>query len=69
MTKKSLSMDVKVGESVSIDGGRTLLTVLEKSGQRARLRFEIDPEVTVRKITPVKTGAEVASRGLQMAPG
>lgn len=37
---RTLYMDVKVGEVLSIDGGRVLITLEEKSGQRAKLRFE-----------------------------
>lgn len=40
--KKSLLMDLKVGQSVSIDDGRIVITLEEKSGQRAKLRFVHD---------------------------
>lgn len=36
---KSLLMDMKVNESICIDGGITI-TLEQKSGQRAKLRFE-----------------------------
>jgi hypothetical protein len=35
---KTLLMDLKVGESISIDGGRVVITLEEKSGQRIKLR-------------------------------
>lgn len=68
MTKKSLSMDVKVGDSVSIDGGRVVITVGEKSGQRARLKFEVDSDVNVQRVSPEKSGADRAARGLSLTP-
>jgi pyruvate kinase len=33
MKTRSLVMDVRVGESVSVDGGRVVVRVGEKSGQ------------------------------------
>ena len=36
---KSLLMDLKVNESICIDGGITV-TLEQKSGQRVKLRFE-----------------------------
>ena len=69
MTKQSLSMDVRVGESVTIDGDRIKLTVEEKSGQRARLRFEVDSSIVVKKAVPVQTGASLARHGVRMNPG
>lgn len=69
MTKQSLSMDVRVGESVAIDGDRITLTVDEKSGQRARLRFEMDASVVVKKVVPAQTGASLARHGVRVNPG
>ncbi len=40
--KKTLLMDLKVGQTLSIDGGRFFITLEEKSGQRAKLRFVHD---------------------------
>ena len=54
---RSLSVDVKRGETLEIDGGRILLTVEEKSGQRARLKLEFVTHTEVRKRPPgVKQG-------------
>ncbi len=61
MTKKTLSMDIKVGESVSIDGGRVVLTLEAKSGQRARLTFQHESDVDVRRKTSASAAA--AARG------
>jgi hypothetical protein len=55
--KRSLSVDVKRGETLEIDGGRILLTLEEKSGQRARLKLEFASHTEVRKRHPgVKQG-------------
>lgn len=62
MTKKTLSMDIKVGESVSIDGGRVLLTLEAKSGQRARITFQHESDVDVRRKAPASAAA-LAARG------
>lgn len=42
MTKRTLFKDLKVGQPLSIDGGRIVITLEEKSGHRARIRFTVD---------------------------
>jgi len=61
--KRTLSMDVKVGESLSLDGGRITLKVEQKSGQVARIRFTMDQDVSLSKA--VANMAAVARRGVQ----
>ena len=61
--KRTLSMDVKVGESLSLDGGRIVLRVEQKSGQVARIRFTMDQDVSLSKA--VANMAAVARRGVQ----
>ncbi len=65
MTRNSLLMDVKVGESVSIDNGRVIMTLKEKSGQRAKLHFDSETNVN---ITPVRAraAAEQAKNGISV---
>lgn len=53
--RHKLSVEVKKGETLSVDGGRILVIVEEKSGQRARLRFEFKQHTVVLKLPP---GAE-----------
>jgi pyruvate kinase len=65
-------MDVKVGQSLSIDGGRIVLTVEEKSGQRVKLRFVHDGVTVERGVsssdsTPQQSGAKQALRGIKVA--
>lgn len=57
--KQTLTVEVRVGEALSIDRGRIVLKVEEKSGQRARLKFEFQAPTEVRKIIP---GAAMLAR-------
>lgn len=66
MKTRSLVMDVRVGESVSLDGGRVLVKVGEKSGQRVKLHFTADSAVAIDKVAPVK-GADLAKSGIRGA--
>lgn len=63
MSVTAKTMDVRVGESVSI-GGNITVTVQEKSGQRARLRFLADQEITIEKVKTSKPGAQQARMGI-----
>lgn len=42
MTTRTLFKDLKVGQSLSIDGGRIVVTLEQKSGQLAKLKFVHD---------------------------
>lgn len=42
-----LTRDLKVGECISFDNGRLTVSLREKSGKAARLRFEIAESVVV----------------------
>lgn len=66
MSTRSLVMDVRVGESVNVDGGRVLVRVAEKSGQRVKLHFTADSDVLIEKVSPVK-GADLAKSGIRGA--
>lgn len=56
---RSLSMDVKVGESLSIDGGRLVVVLERKSGQRVKLRFIDSGDVKVERRAESAESAEV----------
>lgn len=60
--------DLRVGESLSIDSGRVIMTLEEKSGQRARLAFTSTEEVRFDKDVRGRTGATNAARGIRV-PG
>ena len=55
---------VKVGESLSIDKGRAILTVMEKSGKKARLAFSAVKEVAVNKLPRPSSINELAKKGI-----
>ncbi len=63
MTVRALTLDVRVGESVTMDGGRITLTVEEKSGQRARLRFLADDAIAIRKQSKAHKAGALQARG------
>lgn len=44
----SWKIDLRVGETLQLDGGRITVTLLEKSGQRARISVEADESVKVQ---------------------
>jgi len=59
-----LLIDVKVGESVSIDEGKVIMTLLEKSGQRARMELVADKSIKIRHIKQDKP-ANIAAKGIK----
>ncbi len=67
--KRTLVMDVKVGESLVIDAGRVNLTVQEKSGQRTKLRLVIDADVTVDRGPSTPSAATAARDGVRWSSG
>lgn len=62
----SLKIDLRVGESVRFNDGQISITLLEKSGQRARLDIVADPSVTIEQ--PKARAAEVVRAGLTLQP-
>jgi hypothetical protein len=64
MAVRSLSLDVKVGDSLAIDGGKILVTLLHKSGQLAKLAFVADDSISIVKGKKSQAGAEQAKKGL-----
>ncbi len=61
--QRSLNIELRVDESVSIDNGRVVVTLKEKSGKRARLNFSADAEVPIQK-QHVPSVADQVRRGL-----
>jgi pyruvate kinase len=49
MSKKGISMDVKVGQEINIDDGRIKILVEQKDGKRARLRVIADKSIIVSR--------------------
>lgn len=56
----SLKVDLRVGEELRLDGGRIVISLLEKSGQRARISVEADDSVSIqvpdKEAVPAKDG-------------
>jgi len=65
--RRTFSIELKVGESVTIDRGSVLVTLLEKSGQRAKLGFDAAKDVPVNKVTAFPSGAGQARKGILAA--
>ena len=63
--RRAFSIDVKVGESVTVDRGRIVITLLEKSGKTAKLGFDAAKEVPINKQTPFPSGASQARKGIR----
>ncbi len=59
-------VDLKVGESLSIDKGKVTLTLQEKSGQLARLRVDADKTISVEKNKAADASSQ-ARKGIAMA--
>jgi pyruvate kinase len=61
----NIKQDLRVGESVSFDDGRVVITLLEKSGQRARFDIKAadDVKVNVNKAASISS---VAQKGLKL---
>ncbi len=55
-----LFMDLKVGESLSVENDRIVVTLEEKSGQRARLAVVADKSINIEH----KKNPHVAVKGL-----
>lgn len=63
--RRSFSIEVKVGETISIDRGRVVITLLDKSGQRAKLGFDADKAAPVNKVAVnFRPGAAQARKGI-----
>lgn len=44
----SLKVDLRVGETLTFNHGQIVVTLLEKSGQRARISVEADESVLIQ---------------------
>lgn len=67
----SLKVDLRVGETLSFDGGKIVVTLLEKSGQRARVSVEADESVSIqvpeKDAVPAKAGISPAVSAKMLA--
>ena len=58
MNKQTLLTDVKVGETLYLDGGRIAITLDHKSGQRAKLRI-VHQGATVSRTPPAEKAGDL----------
>lgn len=59
-----LTMDLDPGDSVRI-GDFAVITLREKSGRRARIEFQADRSIPIRRIREATTDARIAAaRGI-----
>lgn len=60
LSDMSMKVDLRVGETLRFNGGQIVVTLLEKSGQRARISVEADDSVNIqlppRDAIPAKDG-------------
>lgn len=71
MSRIRMFIDLKVGQSVSIDGGRISITLEEKSGKLARLKFIADKDMSIQRPgvghARFKSNARQAALGIRLA--
>ena len=60
----ALSFDLKVGDALSIDSGRIVVTLREKSGRTAKVSVESDQSVAVNKVKSVASAIVPARQGI-----
>jgi len=67
----SMKVDLRVGQSINFNGGKIVVTLLEKSGQRARFNVEADDTVKIglpdRDEVPAKAGISGAMKQKMLA--
>lgn len=51
--------ELRAGDAIAIDGGRVLITLREKFGNRAKVAVDCDGGVRVQRIQRARTAAEV----------
>lgn len=56
-------LDLDVGERIAIDGGRVMVTLIKKSGRRAKLSVDAPPAIRVERLASVLP-ADVAGKGV-----
>jgi hypothetical protein len=62
--QRSLYIDLAIGESLGINGGKVRLTLEEKSGRRARLKAVFEDSQSVEPPRVQQMSASLAAKGL-----
>jgi hypothetical protein len=70
MQKRSLLVDLKVGQSIKLDNGRISITLEDKSGKLARLRVVAESDVMIQRPGALqsrfRSGAKQALMGVKL---
>lgn len=62
---RSLHVELRAGQSVSLDNGRIVVQLMDKSGKVAQLRVTAPPEVSIQRPSqPATSGAAQARNGI-----
>lgn len=67
--QRSMYVDLKVGQSMTIDGGRIVISLTEKTGQRAQLKVLAAPDIKIERpgASSSGSGARQAQLGTKVA--
>lgn len=62
---RSLHVELRAGQSISMDGGRIIVQLMDKSGKVAQLRITAPPDVAIqRPSSTASSGADQARHGI-----
>ena len=62
---RSLHIELRAGQSISLDNGRIVVQLMDKSGKVAQLRVTAPPDVSIQRPGPaVSSGAAQARNGI-----
>jgi len=62
ISKSTFAINLRVGDSLSIDSGRVIAELVHKSGQQVRMQFTADKDAKVDVVSP--RPANQAKRGV-----
>lgn len=64
---RTLSVELRAGESMKLDGGRIVVYLTDKTGKVAQLRVTAPEEVTIQRPNQaVPSGAAMARNGINL---
>ena len=63
---RSLHVELRAGQSISMEDGRIVIQLVEKTGKVAQLRVTAPPDVAIQRLNaaPGSTGAVQARMGI-----
>lgn len=63
MSGRRLIRQIKAGESLSFDGGRVVVTLRQRTGQRAELSLHLEDDVVVDKPVGERASSRIMHAG------